>query len=83
MDYFTAIPDGHAIIYSRGVYRQAPLFARGDQVYAKVGAGYIRLMQNGVTTSPAFKIADIDLPVEYVEAQGRITLINPKLIGAA
>ena len=29
MEYFTVIPEGQAIMVSRGVYRQVPVYARG------------------------------------------------------
>ena len=29
MEYFTVIPEGQAIMVSRGVYRQVPVYVRG------------------------------------------------------
>ena len=47
MEYFTVIPEGQAIMVSRGVYRQVPIYVRGGKVYARHGGGYVRLIQGG------------------------------------
>jgi hypothetical protein len=36
----------------KGVYRQVPLYRRGDAIFAKWGAGYIRLRASGATSTP-------------------------------
>lgn len=71
MEFFTAIPEGQAVIYSNGVYRQTSLFMRGDLVYAKYGSGFIRLSQGGSTSHPKFRWADIYTPNgEWFESGG-------------
>lgn len=50
---FAEIPDAQIILRSKGVYRQAKLFRRGDHVFAAWGSGFIRLLRHGGTTVPA------------------------------
>ncbi|WP_425070669.1 hypothetical protein [Sagittula sp. S175] len=60
MDYFTNIPGATALVHSRGVYRQTALYARGDAIYAKHGAGYIRIGIGGATSAPNIRWAEFD-----------------------
>lgn len=60
MDYFTQIPGATALIHSGGVYRQADLYARKDAIYAKHGAGYIKLSIGGATSAPKIRWAEFD-----------------------
>lgn len=62
MEYFTVIPEGQAIMVSRGVYRQVPVYVRGGKVYARHGGGYVRLIQGGATSAPNIRWAEIDTP---------------------
>ncbi len=68
MQFLTAIDGALALIHQRGVYRQAPLYLRGSQLYAKYGAGFIRLSTGGATSAPNIRWAEIDTPDgAYVE----------------
>lgn len=49
---FHEIPDAQVILRSKGVYRQAKLFRRGEDVFAAWGTGFIRLLSAGGTTVP-------------------------------
>jgi len=60
MDYFTQIPGATALVHSGGVYRQTDLYARKDAIYAKHGAGYIRLGIGGATSAPKIRWAEFD-----------------------
>jgi hypothetical protein len=60
MNFFTPIPEGQAIIHSRGVYRQVPIFERAGQIYAKQGGGFVRLICGGATSSTNIRWAEID-----------------------
>jgi hypothetical protein len=60
MTYFTEIAGASALIHSGGVYRQTTLYARGDAIYAKHGAGYIRLGIGGATSAPKIRWAEFD-----------------------
>lgn len=62
MEYFTIIPEGQAIMVSRGVYRQVQIYARGGKIYARHGGGYVRLIQGGSTSAPNIRWVEIDTP---------------------
>jgi hypothetical protein len=84
MEFFTPIPEAQAIIANRGVYRQVSLYTRGGKVYAKIGSGFIRMMQGGTMSTPHGKWLEIDVPEgEAVESQGYLTYTETKLIGGA
>lgn len=73
MNFITAIPEGQAIINSRGVYRQVPIYERGGKIYAKYGAGFVRLSQGGATSSPSVRWAELDTPNgRYSEKSGSV-----------
>jgi hypothetical protein len=50
---FHEIPDAQVILRSKGVFKQAKLFRRGEDVYAAWGSGFIRLLKHSGTTVPA------------------------------
>lgn len=50
---FHEIPDAQVILRSKGVFRQAKLFRRGEHVYAAWGSGFIRLLAHSGTSLPA------------------------------
>lgn len=78
MDYFTAIPEAQAIIYTKGVYRQASLYQRAGRIYAKSGSGYVRLMQGGATSAASVRWAEIDTPDgTWAEDRGYVTYTPP------
>lgn len=62
MSLFTIIPEGQAIVLSGGVYRQVPIYARAGHVYAKHGAGFVRLMRGGGTSHVNIKWLELDNP---------------------
>ena len=62
MNFFTVIPEAQGIIHAAGVYAQVPLYERGGKIYAKRGAGYVRLSQGGATSAPNVRWAEIDTP---------------------
>lgn len=70
MNFITAIPEGQAIVHSRGVYRQVPLYERGGKVYAKYGGGFVRLSSGGATSAPNVRWADLDTPNGAYEEKG-------------
>jgi hypothetical protein len=52
MALFHVIDDAHAILRSRGVYRQVKVYRRGSQLYAQYGSGFVGLRRDGGTTVP-------------------------------
>lgn len=49
---FHIVEDCFVIIRTRGVFRQAKVFARHDCLYAGVGSGFVRLCSDGSKTVP-------------------------------
>lgn len=83
MDYFTEIPDAHAITVSNGVYRQVKMFARGGKVYARHGAGFVRLLQSCQTTCPTVRWIEYDDAGQKItEAQGSVRVGHLKVVAA-
>lgn len=60
MDLFHEIPDAQVILRTKGVFRQAKVFRRGRDVFAGLGAGFIRLHPRGGTSIPTTHWLDID-----------------------
>lgn len=60
MNYLSEVPEGQAIICSNGVYRQVRIAVRDRRVYARYGAGYVRLSQGGATSHPKVRWYEID-----------------------
>ncbi|KJC51091.1 hypothetical protein UP09_03355 [Bradyrhizobium sp. LTSP885] len=63
---FSAIDDKQTVIRNSktGVYRQAKLYERNSELYAGVGGGFIRLMEQGRTSSPNMLWDDIEVKYE-------------------
>jgi len=59
IDLFHEIPEGVVILRSKGVFKQAKLFRRGENVYASHGTGFVRLLQGGGTTVPTINWLDL------------------------
>ncbi len=70
MNFITAIPEGQAIVHSRSVYRQVPIYERGGKIYAKHGGGFVRLSQGGATSAPNVRWAELDTPNGTFEEKG-------------
>lgn len=62
MHRFHIVDDAAVILRSKGVYRQAKVYRRGDDLYAGFGAGFIGLRRNGGTTLPSVSWEDIEAP---------------------
>lgn len=71
MSRFKEIKDKSVVLLSRGVYREVSLFKRDGQVYAKYGAGYIRLYVRAATSVSSVTWYDINLDVRH-DKLGRI-----------
>lgn len=78
MDYLSEIPEGQAIIALNGVYRQVKIAVRADRVYARYGAGYVRLHQGGATSHPKVRWYQIDAgDGTYREDKGAVYYTGP------
>jgi hypothetical protein len=86
MDRFHIIEEAAVILRSRGVWKQAKVYIRGQAIYAGAGGGFVRLYKGGGTSVPNLSWDDID--VEGADASslvaddhGRLsTSRNAKLI---
>lgn len=56
MSFFKEVEGEAAIIVAGGVYKQVPLYTRDGYIYAKDGAGFIRLMADAATTKPKTRL---------------------------
>lgn len=65
---FQIIEHEQAIVCRGGVFRQVDLYSWKGELFAKFGAGYIRLNEDGSTSQP--KIRWIDLSVNGATAAG-------------
>lgn len=78
MERFHIIDDAAAVLRSKGVYRQAKVYRRGNDVYAGWGNGFIRLLRGSATTHP-------NVSWDGIEADGVIwsgPSDQPKIAGA-
>lgn len=59
MSRFVPIPNGSALLFSRGLFREADLFSRDGAVYAKWQTGFVKLGGGSLTSLPAVSYADL------------------------
>ena len=74
---FVIMHDEQIVLRQKGVYKQAQLYTYGDQVFAKVGGGFIGLRKpdhaNG-TTNPNVTWEKDSLSFEPVYEKGRMVV---------
>jgi len=68
--YFSDIPEGQAIVHSKGVYRQVKIAQRDGRVYARHGAGYVRLNKGGTTSCISVLWREVDAPDGMITEDG-------------
>ena len=80
MSEFTSL-DGTVLLRAKGTYRQAPLFAYDNGIYAKrSGVIYVRLRQNGETSSPGLYWSSAETADTYAaDAFGNLIVEPPAL----
>lgn len=78
MTPFQEITDGLAILLRKGIYSQVPLFKRNDNVYAKVGSGFIRLYKHGGTSVPTISWKDFDPGQEVITEDSFALVIDTR-----
>lgn len=80
MQRFHVIEDAAVILRRKGgVYGQAKVYRRGRDVFAALGAGFVRLLGGSGTTSP--NVSWLDLEAEGVELANASK--TPKFVGEA
>lgn len=50
-----------AILSENGVYKQVPVFTRNGYMFAKLGAGFVRLNADGSTSKATARLDTLDL----------------------
>ena len=60
--------EGTVLLCRQGTYVDARLFCRGNEIFVKCGAGYIRLNDNGRTSKKGVHWSDLraDFDVAYM-----------------
>lgn len=80
---FHVIDDAAVILRSRGVYRQAKVYRRGEGLYASYSGGFLALYGNSGTSHPNVSWDEIDAGCETgVGRLGRL-VIKQKLAAAS
>ena len=72
MRLFHVLDDMFCILLSRGTYKQAELYRRGEHLYAKHGSGFVRLMARGGTSAPNVSWVDMNTNQHVKSSGGRI-----------
>lgn len=81
MAYFKELEGDTAILIRRGVFLPCPLYLHGDQVYAKIGAGFVRLARDGSTSSPAYRVLSLITDLTTIpDTFGRLLVAPESLI---
>lgn len=83
MNYFSEIPEGQAIVCANGVYRQVKIATREGKIYARYGAGYVRLSRGGPTSHPKLRWYEIDAgDGAFEEVGGNVMYSAPVKVAA-
>lgn len=60
------------ILRANGVFTQTDVYERKGELYAKKGGGYVRLLENGKTSTPNTMWEDLTLQTYRVGEFGRL-----------
>ncbi|MER9436737.1 hypothetical protein NKJ04_17740 [Mesorhizobium sp. M0618] len=55
MTMFSRIEGGHVLLTNRGVYQEADLYRRGEELFASLKTGFGRLLADDLTTVPGIR----------------------------
>lgn len=81
---FHIIDDAVVILRSRGVYRQAKLYRRGNELYAGYGAGFVRLLGGKGTSAPNISWEEMEAGLETtIDSLGRPSIAPPARMAIA
>jgi hypothetical protein len=75
MGLFVECSGDVAVIHSKGVYKQVPLYIRNGFFYAKANGGFIKLNSDGSTSHPGVRLETItveNIPTLATDAMGRL-----------
>ena len=58
MELFHVVDDAFVILRTRGVYKQAKLYLKGNDYYAGVAGGYVRILRYNATSNPNVSVVE-------------------------
>ena len=61
MSFFQEVEGEAAVLVENGVYKQVPVFTRNGYLFAKLGAGFVRLNADGSTSKATARLDTLDL----------------------
>lgn len=76
MNLFHVLDNEHVVLQSKGIYRQAKLYRRGDDLFAGHGNGYVRLTGQNGTSHPDINVVELSVQTETTPT-GRLKLKQP------
>jgi hypothetical protein len=82
MSHFQPL-SGSVLLHSRGVFSEAKLFHHNNEVFARRGSGYLRLMTNNSTSNPLVFWSQIQIAKKTSAYMGRLTVSDAQLAIAA
>lgn len=77
MNLFSRVDEGQVIISNRGVIRQVDLYTRGEQLFAALKDGFVRLLSREHTTVPSIRWIAIE-GIHYVEGWNGPKQVEPE-----
>lgn len=68
--------DAVAVISTNGVYKQAKVYIRGEELYAAASGGYVQLYYGGRTSRPKLRWVGLEVVNREIEADrtGRLRI---------
>ena len=73
MPFFESI-EGSVLLLSNGTFTEAKIFTFEDHVFAKRGAGYIRLLKDGYTSANKVFWQSIEIDESFSFKMGRMVI---------
>ena len=71
---FHQVEGESVILRSKGTFTQNDVYQRNNELFAKKGSGFIRLMQNEGTSQPSVMVEHLTLAAVKVGEFGRLCL---------
>ncbi|RUX60198.1 hypothetical protein [Mesorhizobium sp. M7A.F.Ca.CA.002.12.1.1] len=60
MSMFSHIEGGQVLITQKGIYQEAKLYKRGEELFISLKNGFARLLTNNLTTAPNVRWKEIE-----------------------
>ena len=81
MNFFQPL-DGYVLLRHQGVFSEHQVYALDNQLFARKGNGYIRLLENNATSKSKVFWQDLHLSQKIRSHMGRLILALPAKIAA-